>query len=432
MKALVCGAGIGGLTAALSLHAAGIEVEVVESVSRLLPLGVGINLQPHAVRELIELGLGPTLAGLAVEPVESAHFDRYGNAIWSQPRGRAAGYRWPAYSVHRGELQAALAAEVRARVGEAAVRTGATLRAFDQDSSSVHAVLADRAGTPAFEVTADILVGADGVHSTVRRLLHPGEGAPLWNGVRMWRGVVETEPFLTGRTIAVAGTNSRAKFVAYPISRAAADRGRALVNWVAEVRFHDEHRARAPADWNRTGDLADVLPHFADWRFGWLDIPALMRKTSRILEYPMVDRDPLPWWSDRRVTLLGDAAHPMYPIGSNGGSQAIVDARVLAYELSRTSDPVAALAAYEAARREPTSAIVLACREMPGDKILSRVAERAPGGFSRIEDVLSAAEMAALTDAYARTTNADAESLNTRPSLSPGGSGRAGRPGAAV
>lgn len=418
MRTLVCGAGIGGLTAALALHAVGADVEVVESASSSRSLGAGINLQPHAVRELVELGLGSILSRLGVEPTEVTHFDRHGNRIWTAPRGHAAGYRWPQYSIHRGEFQAALATEVRTRLGAQAIRTGTALCSFTQDSSGVQAVLRHPTTSQTFDTKADILVGADGLHSTVRALLHPGEPAPLWGGVRIWRGVVETDLLLGGRTVTVAGTNSRAKLVAYPISRAAAGHGRSLVNWVAEVRFHDD-RVAMPTTQTQAGSLAEVLPHFQDWRFDWLDVPALLRSTPQILTHPMVDRDPLPWWTDRRVTLLGDAAHPMYPIGSNGASQAIVDAVVLAYELSQDPSPTRALAAYEAARREPTTAIVLACREMPGDRILRQVAERAPEGFSRIEDILSPDELTALSDAYARTTNADANALNTRPSLIP-------------
>jgi 2-polyprenyl-6-methoxyphenol hydroxylase-like FAD-dependent oxidoreductase len=412
----VAGGGIGGLTAALSLAAAGIRAEVVESATELRPLGVGINLQPHAVRELTELGFGAALARMAVPTAEMVHFDRHGNRIWAEPRGLAAGYRWPQYSVHRGELQLLLAEAVRDRLGPQAIRTAATVLGFEQDHDGVRVRVRDRRDDTVTTLEGDLLVGADGLHSTIRRQLHPGEPGLQWNGVRMWRGVTEWEPFLSGASLAVAGTNSRAKFVAYPISRAAADRGRALVNWVAEVKTDD--RLATPADWTRQGDLADALPHFSDWVFPWLDVPALMTATEMVLEYPMVDRDPLPWWTDRRVTLLGDAAHPMYPIGSNGGSQAVLDARVLAHELAHGDDPVKALAAYEALRREPTSAIVLACREMPADRVLRRVAERAPDGFAHIEDVLTAAELADLTSAYTRTTGVDATTLNTRPSWS--------------
>ena len=237
----------------------------------------------------------------------------------------------------------------------------------------------------------------------------------------MWRGVVEGTPFLTGRTVAVAGTNAALKFVAYPISRQAELRGRALVNWVAEVKVPGG--SATAADWNRRGRVEDVLPWFADWTFGWLDVPALITGAPQILEYPMVDRDPLPFWGTGRVTLLGDAAHPMYPVGANGGSQAIVDARVLAWSLARalssSGTPAEGLAAYEAARRQTVNAIVLANRDMPADRLLHLVSVRAPGGFGRIEDVLSAAELAAFDQAYRSTTLPDVAALNSRPSLTP-------------
>ena len=414
MRALVAGAGIGGLSTALSLHAAGIEALVVDSAVRLRPLGVGINLLPHAVRELTELGLGGALAEIGVPTAEMVHFDRYGGRIWGEPRGVALGYRWPQYSVHRGELQMVLLDAVLARLGEESVRTGTVLDGFEQDGGRVRARLLDRASGAAGTAEADVLVGADGLYSAVRRQLHPGEPGPLWNGVRMWRGLTEGEPFLSGRTLAVAGSNAASKLVAYPISRRAERRGRALLNWVAEVRLPGD-RWDLTADWNRTGRLADVLPHFADWTFDWLDVPALLSGAAEILEYPMVDRDPLPRWTSGRVTLLGDAAHPMYPIGSNGGSQAVIDARVLARELARAGDPARGLLAYEEERRDAVNAIVLACRDMPADRVLHTVSERAPQGFDRIEDVLSADELAAITGAYRRTSFADAETLNTRP-----------------
>ena len=245
---------------------------------------------------------------------------------------------------------------------------------------------------------ADVLVGADGLYSGVRAQLHPGEPPPRWGGIMMWRGVMEGAPFLTGRTVAVAGANAALKFVAYPISRQAERRGRALLNWVAEVMLPATRQDIA--DWNRTGHVEDVLPWFADWKFGWLDVPALITGAPQILEYPMVDRDPLPSWGTDRVTLLGDAAHPMYPIGANGGSQAVVDARVLAWSLARAATPAQGLAAYEAARLPGVNAIVLACRDMPADRLLQMVSTRAPDGFDRIEDVLSAAELAAFDRAY--------------------------------
>ncbi|WP_067482002.1 flavin-dependent oxidoreductase [Actinomadura hibisca] len=416
MRVLIVGAGIGGLTTALSLHAAGIEATVVDAAGELRPLGVGINVLPHAVRELTELGLGERMAALGIETAEMVHFDGRGGRIWGEPRGRALGYDWPQYSVHRGDLQMVLLDAVRERLGAGAVRAGTACEGFEEDGDVVRVRLRDRTSGTVETVETDVLVGADGLHSTVRAALHPGEGAPRWNGIRMWRGVTEGEPFLTGATLAVAGSNAAAKLVVYPIARR--DGGRQLLNWVAEVKIPDD-RLSEFADWNRAGRLEDVLPHFADWTFDWLDVPALLSRTDRILEYPMVDRDPLPSWGRGRVTLLGDAAHPMYPIGSNGGSQAVIDARVLAWELARADSPEKGLAAYELERREKVNTIVLACRDMPADRVLHTVSERAPGGFERIEDVLSAQELETITGAYRQTSFSDVAALNARPSLTP-------------
>jgi 2-polyprenyl-6-methoxyphenol hydroxylase-like FAD-dependent oxidoreductase len=349
------------------------------------------------------------------------HFDRHGNRIWGFASGRNIGYRWPQYSIHRGELQMILLAAVRARLGPDAVRTGTAVTGFSESGAGVQVRVRDRLTGTSSTLGGDVLVGADGLYSAVRAQLHPGEPPPRWGGVIMWRGVVEGAPFLTGRTVAVTGTNAALKFVAYPISRQAERRGHALLNWVAEVMLP----AGRPdgADWNRTGRVEDVLPWFADWKFGWLDVPALITGAPRILEYPMVDRDPLPSWGAGRVTLLGDAAHPMYPIGANGGSQAVLDARILAWSLARarscSGTPAEGLAAYEAARLQTVNAIVLACRDMPADRLLQTVSTRAPDGFSRIEDVLSAAELAAFDQAYRATTLPDVAALNARPSLTP-------------
>jgi 2-polyprenyl-6-methoxyphenol hydroxylase-like FAD-dependent oxidoreductase len=422
MRVIIAGAGIAGLTAALSLHAAGIEPLVLDPARELLPLGVGINLLPHAVRELTELGLGGQLAGAGIETAEQAHFDRHGGLIWSEPRGRALGYDWPQYSVHRGELQMILLGAVRERLGGDAVRTATTVTGFTEHDDHVEVRVAARdsagqdgagqhdGGQPA--LAADALIGADGLYSAVRAVLHPGEAPPRWSGVLLWRGITAAGPFLTGATVAICGSNAATKFVAYPVARAAG--GRVCVNWVAEAMIGGAGPPSRP-DWNRAGRLAEVMRWFADWKLPWLDVPGLIASAPEILEYPMVDRDPLPWWGRGRVTLIGDAAHPMYPIGSNGGSQAIIDARVLAASLAGQRDIPAALAAYERARLEPVNQIVLANRDMPADRVLHAVAVRAPGGFTRVEDVLSAQELAAVRDAYRATSLQDAEALNSRP-----------------
>ena len=423
MRVIVAGAGIGGLSTALSLHAAGIDALVIDSAAALRPLGAGINLMPHAVRQLTELGLGDELAATGIPTAEMVHFDRHGNRIWGFACGLNIGYHWPQYSIHRGELQMILLAAVRARLGPGAVRVGTAFSSFADSPSGVQVRVQDRGSGATSVLRADVLVGADGLYSGVRAQLHPGEPPPRWGGIMMWRGVMEGLPFLTGRTVAVAGTNAELKFVAYPISRRAERQGLALLNWVAEVmlppRLALGLACADGADWNRRGQAEDVLPWFADWKFGWLDVPALITGAPQILEYPMVDRDPLPSWGAGPVTLLGDAAHPMYPIGANGGSQAVIDARVLARSLARAATPANGLAGYEMARRETVNTIVLACRDMPADRLLHTVSVRAPDGFDRIEDVLSAAELAAFDDAYRATTLPDVAALNSRASLDP-------------
>ncbi len=416
MRVLIAGAGIAGLATALSLHTAGIEARLADSAPELKPLGVGINLLPHAVRELIELGLGPALAATGIATSRQAHFDRHGGLIWSEPRGRGLGYSWPQYSIHRGELQMILLAAVRERLGEEAVMTGTKVTGFTERDGAVEVLLSGRPNEVGLTLEADALIGADGLQSAVRARLHPGEPPPRWNGVMMWRGVAEGPPFLSGSCVAIAGSTTSVKFVAYPIARRGA--GRVLINWVAEAMVGGAEPPVRP-DWHKEGRLAEALPYFRDWTFGWLDVPDLMSRSPEILQYPMVDRDPLPSWGRGRVTLVGDAAHPMYPIGSNGGSQAIVGARVLARSLSLSDSVQAGLAAYEAERLAPLNKIVLANRSMPVDAVLDMVSARAPGGFERIEDVLSAAELAALRDAYRATSLQDVAALNARPSLMP-------------
>ncbi|WP_240196949.1 FAD-dependent monooxygenase [Nonomuraea lactucae] len=411
MRILIIGAGIGGLTTALSLRAAGLDCVVVDSATALRPLGVGINLQPHAVRELTELGLGERLAATGVETTFMTFTDRFGGEILALPRGRSAGYRWPQYSIHRGELQMILLAAVKERVGP--VRLGTRFETLRQDGDEVEVVLRDVTTGEALRERADVVVGADGVHSAVRARLHPGDDPLVWGGIRMWRGTAKGGPVMDGATVLVAGSNRSAKFVAYHIS--AADPR--LVNWVAEVKV-DEPGVVKEADWSRTGGLEDVARHYARWEHRHLDIRGLLAASERILEYPMCDREPLAWWGEGRVTLLGDAAHPMYPIGSNGGSQAVLDARVLARCLATSDDPAAALAAYEAERRPPTSALLLAHRSLPIEATISLVAERAPGGFADIADVLTAEELASMAAAQHGITDVDVRALNERESWS--------------
>jgi len=418
MKVVVAGGGIGGLTTALALHTAGIEVTLFEAVPEIRPLGVGINLLPHAVRELTELGLADRLAATAIETKELIYANRHGQEIWREPRGRDAGYRWPQYSIHRGRLQMILYEAACERLGRARIRTDRRLAEFEQDGQRVSARFVDRSGQSE-TVEADLLVAADGIHSAVRAAFHPDEGPPKWNGRILWRAVSEADPFLSGRSMVMAGHQSQ-KFVCYPICRETAARGRSLVNWIAELTV-PERRFASREDWNRPGDPADFLPQFESWDFGWLRAPDLIRSAAAVWEFPMVDRDPLERWTHGRVTLLGDAAHPMYPIGSNGASQAILDARVLAWHLATAGDADAALAAYEADRRPATSRIVLANRGNGPEQSMQLVEERAPGGFADIHDVVSRAELEAIAAGYKRVAGFDVEQLNARASFNIGG-----------
>ncbi len=413
MKVLIAGGGIGGLATALCLERAGIEACVFESAEEIRPLGVGINLLPHSVRILTSLGLADRLEATAIATAELIYFNKFGQLIWREPRGVAAGYRWPQYSIHRGRLQMLLLDAVRERLGEGAVRTGCHLESFAERGDRVEAVFVNRAtGARAAVEAGDVLVGADGIHSRVRRHFHPDEREPRFSGKLLWRGVTETAPYLTGRSMFMAGYANR-KFVAYPICPQTAARGRSLVNWVADV-YVGEAYAGTPRDWNREVGREAVLPSFADWHFDWLDIPALIEGASAIYEFPMIDRDPVARWSFGRVTLLGDAAHPMYPIGSNGASQAILDAPALVEALTTEPDVVRALQRYEEARLQPTARIVLSNRQQGPEQVMQLVEERAPNGFTNLHDVITQAELEEIASRYKQIAGFSREELNAK------------------
>ena len=414
-EVLIVGGGIAGLATALSLHAEGIDVAVRESVPEIQPLGVGINLLPHAIRELDALGVLDELESVGIASTTLAYFSARGQLIWEESRGRAAGYQWPQLSLHRGTLQMVLHDTAVERLGADRVVPGRHLTAIDHHDSGATAHFECRDGSGDTEsVDAAIVVAADGIHSTVRQQRLPHEGMPLWNGALLWRGAVEYDPILDGRTMVWAGHPDQ-KFVAYPIRDL--DNGKQLVNFIAEYRT-DDRELLEREDWNRAGNLDDFAPRFDDWVFDWLDIPQLLRAAPGTFLFPMVDRDPLDYWTEGRVTLIGDAAHPMYPIGSNGASQGILDARVLAGCIrSHRNDPDHALSIYEAHRRPATSAIVLANRGLGPEMPMRLVHERAPEGFDHIDDVISPEEILEVTDGYRRTAGFALEALSSGVSL---------------
>ena len=409
MKIVIAGAGIGGLVAAMCLHRAGFDVRVYEAVGELKPLGVGINIQAGAVRILCGLGLESALAATAIETRELRYANRHGQTIWADPRGRHAGLPWPQFSIHRGELQMILYRAALEMLGKDRIRFSRRIARFAQHHGKVSAQFVDRDGMPVENVETDILIGADGIHSAVRAQFHPDEGPPKWQGILMWRGVTVGKPFLDGATMVQAGHHTQ-KFVCYPVSRAHADRGEALINWICDL-YMGDGALPSREDWNKPGVLADFLPRFADWKFGWLDVPEVIRNAHTILEFPMVDRDPLPRWSHGRITLLGDAAHPMYPIGSNGASQAIIDGEAITQELLAAADPEVALKRYEERRLPPMARIVDSNRRKGIDIMLDIVEQRAPQGFSNLESVLPAQELEKIVGDYKRLVAQDRETL---------------------
>ncbi|MFI5001438.1 MAG: flavin-dependent oxidoreductase [Reyranellales bacterium] len=407
---LIVGGGVGGLALALSLHQAGISCRVFEAAPEVLPLGVGINLLPHAMRELSELGLAGMLAAHAIETRELCFYSRHGQFIFKEPRGRFAGYDWPQLSIHRADLHRVLLEATRQRLGADAVHLGHRVARVDQDTAGV-TIHFDNAEPQAGQVA----VGCDGIHSALRRQLYPDEGPPKYSGVNMWRGAVRWPAYLGGDTMVSTGWMTVGKTVIYPIRPGTPETdGKPLINWVAEIERTDAVRQ----DWTGRGRLADMMPAFAGLKFDWLDISAMIESTEEILEYPMVDRDPLERWTFGRITLLGDAAHPMYPRGSNGAGQAIIDARFLTGQIKKLGASHAALGAYEAVRNPQTAKVVLTNRTDPPDSILREVWQRSGGQrFGRIEDVISTAELEAISDRYKKVAGFDRETLRTRPSF---------------
>jgi len=426
LPVLIAGGGIGGMSLALTLHQLGVPCVVFEAVPELKPLGVGINLQPNAVRELYDMGIDEAaLDAIGIQAREWALVGRNGNDIYSEPRGLLAGYRWPQYSLHRGQLQMLLYRTALQRLGPDAIRLGHRVTGYRNDADGVTAFVQSDGGEPR-EVRGALLVAADGLHSAVRAQMHPQQPPIQWGGAIMWRGTTPGVPVRSGASFVGVGS-LRHRVVLYPISPPDPVTGLATINWIAEITV-DNSAGWTQGDWNRRVGIDDFAHHFDGWNYGWLDVPAMLRGASEVFEYPMIDRDPVPTWVDGRVALLGDAAHVMYPVGSNGASQAIVDARVLGASLLAHGVTPAALNDYDERLCADISALVLRNRGAGPFGILGLVDERCGGVFDNIDDVVPAQERAAFMARYKAAAGFAIETLNAAPpTIAPGA--RVGAPG---
>jgi 2-polyprenyl-6-methoxyphenol hydroxylase-like FAD-dependent oxidoreductase len=389
---IIVGGGIGGLTLALSLHAAGLgrRVQIFDTVPEFKPVGGGINLGPHAIRVFSELGLENELLAVSKQPHDYAFFTKHGQLVYREPWGKAAGHQWPHISIHRAELHEVLVRNVIARIGKDHLHLGRRCVNLGQDERFVTATFSTVSGDLQETYAGALIIGCDGVNSAVRKALYPDEVPHRFHGINLWRGVARHKPFLTGSSIARVGA-MHSTIIIYPIRDNVDAEGNQLVNWVAEV----DSQAAVKADWNGKAKLEDFYPIYENWKFDWIDVAGLIRGTDPILAYPMVDRDPLERWTFGRITLLGDAAHPMFPRGGNGGAQAILDAKCLAQSLKESGgDLRTGLENYEAERRPATTLVVLQNRAAPPNLIVDTV-EKLTGGkpFNKIEDVVAPAKL---------------------------------------
>jgi 2-polyprenyl-6-methoxyphenol hydroxylase-like FAD-dependent oxidoreductase len=413
---LIAGGGIAGLSLALTCHQIGVPFRVFESVPKIKPLGVGINLQPSAVRELFDLGLESALEGIGVRTRDYGMYTQFGLHIWTEPRGLWAGYRWPQYSVHRGQLHMLLLQTLLERAGPTCIECGWRAVGFANDAGAAVLELISPNGERRVERGA-VLIGADGIHSALRRQMAPQEGEPRWNGAMLWRGTTQARPFKTGSSMVMVG-HSGLRFVSYPISAVDPHTGLATVNWIANLQFDPDGEFNKE-DWNREARQSDFLPQFESMRFDWLDVPGLVRAADRMFEYPMVDRDPLDQWTHGCVSLMGDAAHAAYPVGSNGAGSAIIDARKLGRAFIDHGVTQEALIAYESQMRPITTQVILTNRVAGPDQILDVVQQRCGGRFDRIEDVISGEELAAHAERYKSIAGYAIASTNDSPATIP-------------
>lgn len=417
---IIAGGGIGGLATALTLHQIGVPCIVFEAVREMRPLGVGINLQPNAVRELYDLGITEEdFNRVGLPATEWALVGLNGNDIYSEPRGLLAGYNWPQYAVHRGQFHMLLHKKVMERIGPEAVRLGSRVTGYRKNSEGSVSALIERADGSVSEARSTLLIGADGIHSAVRAQMHPAQPPIHWGGAVMWRGTSWAKPIRTGASFVGLGTH-RQRIVFYPISYPDPQTGLAMINWIAEVTM-DNTEGWKQRGWFRQVIINDFVHHFENWTWDWLDVPALIRQADCAFENPMIDRDPVPTWQDGPVALLGDAAHAMYPTGSNGASQAIVDARVLGVAMLEHGVAQEALAAYDAKLCGPISQLILRNRGAGPFGLLNIVDKRCGGTFDNIDDVIPPEERAEFMAGYKAAAGFAIEKLNKAPQTIPNG-----------
>jgi len=411
---IIAGGGIGGLATALTLHQIGVPCIVFEAVPEMRPLGVGINLQPNAVRELDDLGLTEKdLDRVGLPAKEWALVGLNGNDIYAEPRGLAAGYKWPQYAVHRGRFHMLLYEKVLERIGPQAVRLGSRVTGYRENCDASVSVRIEQAGGSTCEVRGALLIAADGIHSVVRAQMHPSQPPIHWGGAVMWRGTTWAKPIRTGASFVGLGTH-RQRIVFYPISHPEPQTGVAMINWIAEVTM-DNAEGWKQRGWFRQVSVDDFVHHFANWIWDWLDVPAMIRQADGAFENPMIDRDPVATWQDGPVALLGDAAHAMYPTGSNGASQAIVDARVLGAAMLKYGVTPRAVADYDAKLCGPISQLVLRNRGAGPFGLLNIVDERCGGTFADIDQVIPPDERAQFMAGYKAAAGFAIDSLNRAP-----------------
>jgi salicylate hydroxylase len=341
----IAGAGIGGLTAALALLKLGIDCDVYEQAPELREVGAGLQLAPNGTRVLFALGLEGEVRRDGVETGDKVVRLWSTGQTWSlfDPTVATPTERFgsPMYLMHRGDLHAMLVEAVRRRKPDA-IRTKSRVVDLDHDDRRVRLLLEDGR-----EVAADILVGADGLHSRVRQKLF-GPAQPKFTGIMAWRGLASVErlPAHLRRPMATQWLGPNGHVTCYPVHRGK------LLNVVGEVERDDWRRE----SWVEPGSHEECLNDFPAWHRDLLDI---IDSIDQLYKWALFLRDPLPQWSVGRVTLLGDACHAMLPFLGQGANMAIEDGLVLARCIKQwPGDPAAALTRYEAARRERTTGIV--------------------------------------------------------------------------